>query len=82
MNFATISLYSQEEIAQDEAKNYQEYALIMELSGWEKVAAFDALVDEFNAALERIKNGKDVTKFKEFINRAAYLVRMKKIGAK
>ena len=27
------NLYSQEEIAQDEAKNYQEYALIMELSG-------------------------------------------------
>ena len=76
------NLYSQEEITQAAAKNYQERALIMQLSSSEKVAAFDALVDEFNVALERIKNDKDVTRFKEFINRAAYLVRMKKTGAK
>jgi len=46
----------------------------MELSDPASVAAFDQLVDEFNADLERIKREKDFEAAQRFDNRAHELI--------
>lgn len=57
----------------------QKYAdFVMERSDPQAVAAFDALVDEFNADLERIKREKDYNALKNFLARAKELVYSKK----
>ena len=53
------------------------YKYVMEKSDPEKIKEFDALVDEFNADLERIKKEKDQKALKAFLTRAVLLVRGK-----
>jgi hypothetical protein len=59
--------YSQEEIK-----------YVMQLSDPESVAAFDQLVDEFNADIERIKQTNDVEAITGFLQRAGELVYKKR----
>lgn len=46
---------------------------IFQKSSLEAIAKFDALIDEYNADLERIKREKDGKKINEFVNRAEAL---------
>ena len=55
----------------------EEIDYVMELSDPEAVAAYDQLVDEFNADLERIKTEQDFAAAKDFARRAKELIYQK-----
>lgn len=84
-----LSLYSLND-EKGKAPHYAEYAqrendeepevyeLIIKRSDSESVAAFDKLVDEFNADFPRIIQGKDKEAIQKFVERAKQLVEAKK----
>lgn len=65
-------------IDQTHGENGEYAALLMEKSDPRAVAAFDALVDEFNADLDRIKNERDYETAKKFLTKAKELIYSKK----
>lgn len=66
------------EIDQSHGENGEYVEMIMQRSAPEAVSAFDALVDEFNADLDRIKLERDFEAIKRFVNKAKELVYSKK----
>jgi hypothetical protein len=52
--------------------------LIMQLSDPEAVVAFDRIVDDFNADLERIKRDNDFSALKQFVEMGAKIVYSKR----
>lgn len=66
------------EIDQSHGENGEYVEMIMQRSAPEAVTAFDALVEAFNADLERIKREQDYATIKKFLASAKELVYSKK----
>jgi hypothetical protein len=65
----------EEYLLRQEEKFPGQYELVMSLSDPAAVAAFNALIDEFNADLTRIKREKDYATCENFVRKLVKLIR-------